>query len=97
MSEQEEKAIKVIEKGISRAIRNVIAFVLVVWLITNYISGNYDRNSSDGKKRSGMILHTDALTGCQYLSKSFFSPLLPRKAADGVSHQGCRKGRFTEQ
>lgn len=25
-------------------------------------------DSTDGEKRSGMSLHTDALTGCQYLS-----------------------------
>ena len=26
------------------------------------------RGSTDGKKRSGMMLHVDAMTGCQYLS-----------------------------
>lgn len=40
--------------------------------------------------RSGFIVYTDALSGCQYLKVAFNSGLVPRIAADGHSHQGCR-------
>ena len=31
-------------------------------------SGSFDMDSTDGSERSGLALHTDAKTGCQYLS-----------------------------
>lgn len=40
--------------------------------------------------RSGFIVYTDALSGCQYLKTPFNGNPTPRIAADGKSHQGCR-------
>lgn len=39
--------------------------------------------------KSGMVIHTDALTGCQYLSVSA-GGLIPRWDAQG-RQVGCRK------
>lgn len=38
-------------------------------------------NSDSQYERSGMNIHTDALTGCQYLSRG--SSITPRMGADG--------------
>lgn len=50
---------------------------------------NFDRDSTDSEdKRSGMSLHTDNATGCQYLSAAW-GGLTPRLTPDG-QHMGCR-------
>jgi hypothetical protein len=48
-------------------------------------------NATDARRldRSGMSLHTDHETGCQYLS-ALLGGITPRLAPDG-SHMGCRR------
>lgn len=48
----------------------------------------YD-DSDPAPKRSGLVIHTDALTGCQYLRRPWSGTLTPRMAADGK--QVCKK------
>lgn len=48
------------------------------------LSPDLSADSTDtAEKRSGMRLHTDALTGCQYLSVPF-GGITPRLNSDGV-------------
>jgi len=70
---------------LSRAV--IVGFILlsgtglVVSLATN------DRDNTDGDTRSGMTLHTDAATGCEYLSTK--GGMTPRLTASG-QQRGCR-------
>lgn len=41
--------------------------------------------------RSGLILYTDNLTGCQYLARPLFGALTPRLDGRG-RHVGCKEG-----
>lgn len=67
---QKRKSIQaVVDVIVNRVIVIVWAWLVVGFIITaalNYFEVGYD--STDGEARSGMRLHTDALTGCQYLS-----------------------------
>lgn len=53
----------------------IAVIVLVTW-------GHASRDDSDGKKRSGLIVYTDALTGCQYLG-TVVGAITPRLDKDG--------------
>lgn len=50
-------------------------------LVLNFFKVGWD--STDGESRSGLGLHTDNLTGCQYLS-SPRGGLVPRFDKDGT-------------
>jgi hypothetical protein len=43
---------------------------------------HYEKDDSDGASRSGMIVYTDALTGCQYLG-TITGAITPRLNKDG--------------
>jgi len=66
----------------------LIAVVLIVPLIADWLTPYDDTDDIDNGVRSGMILYTDHLTGCQYLKASFFAELTPRTDGSG-NHVGC--------
>lgn len=59
----------------------VVVLVFFLTLVLNFFKIGWD--NTDGDKRSGLGLHTDNLTGCQYLS-SPHGGLVPRFGNDGV-------------
>ena len=61
-------------------------FYALASLASNYLAARDDSDPPGG--RSGMLIFTDHLTGCQYLSRPFYSSLTPRLGADGK--QVCR-------
>lgn len=90
MSNQDKRAAKVIQNGIFGAARIIGAYLLVMFLSATWVVDltGYGRDSTDAEKRSGMNLHTDAETGCQYLSVPG-GGVTPRMNND--LHMGCRK------
>lgn len=64
-----------------------IGYFIIVAI--GWFSGDFDRDSTDGAKRSGLKLHTDAQTGCQYLSTAG-GGVTPRISAGG-QHYGCKQ------
>lgn len=75
-------------KEVTTTILDGIFLMLIKWFIIgsiiigifNYFNVSYD--STDGETRSGMGMHTDALTGCQYLSTPR-GGITPRLNQDG--------------
>ena len=63
-----------------KAIDYVIPVFLVFLLVTSCSSGKDDTDPPEG--HSGLSLHTDQLTGCQYLAKPF-GGITPRLDAKG--------------
>lgn len=99
MNEQDKKTTEIIALAISAGIKDAGAslkkFLLIQVVIgmafyfaVAAISGRFDEDDTDGKKRSNMELHTDNKTGCQYLS-GIRGGLTPRISTNGV-HVGCR-------
>lgn len=83
MNASEKKAAKIITRGILGAWGWLGASALAVaFLATPTLEYLRDRDSTDGAARSNMTPHTDALTGCQYLSVPG-SGLTPRLDASG--------------
>lgn len=69
----------------------LLVFVLLVSILYDFFRTTNPYNDTDdilNKKRSGMRLHIDHNTGCQYLSRAFGS-LTPRLLPDG-KHFGCK-------
>lgn len=58
-------------------------------LIGMYATGKFDRDETDGEKRSGFMLRTDYGSGCQYL-ENIKGGVTPRIAEDGITHMGCK-------
>lgn len=58
------------------------AFAVAAALALFLDASEYGRDNTDGKTRSNMHLHTDALTGCQYLSV-FGGGITPRLDSSG--------------
>lgn len=84
-----------LEKSISKPLNKLfdrvvsyIAFISAIFILSYWLSGGFDTDSTDGEKRSGMRLHVDNLTGCHYLSAAG-GGLTARLDSDG-SHYGCR-------
>ena len=66
----------------------IAIIILTAW---SWFIGAYDKDSTDSEdKRSGMSLHVDNLTGCEYLSTAQ-GGIHPRLSADGETHRGCKK------
>jgi len=62
---------------------------LTIWLVDEFTP--YDETDNKPLKiRSGLSVHTDYGTGCQYLSRGYFSGLIPRMDGAG-DHVGCKK------
>lgn len=60
------EAYKVIKKDLFLTL--AVGASMIAIMSGLYSASDFGRDSTDGEKRSGMRLHTDALTGCQYLS-----------------------------
>ena len=58
-----------------------IALVMIVIIAARLMLPHDSTDNPDGG-RSGLILYTDHLTGCQYLRAGWFSPLVPRMYQD---------------
>lgn len=72
----------------------LIAYLVMGAYLTFPMPGSPARDDSDGRTRSGMGVHTDCLTGLQYLS-SPRGGLTPRLGADGkqiMNKEGCHAG-----
>ena len=85
-----------VSEAIYIALRNVLErsfYKLGLWMIAFFIisviynSSPIGRDSTDGEERSGLKIHVDNLTGCQYLSVSG-GGLYKRLSAEGY-HIGC--------
>lgn len=91
MDRSVHKAALAIEKGILRAVRQLLIWFFAGWLVIiaiQYASGVFRRDDTDGISRSGMKPHTDNATGCQYLSVPG-GGITPRLDGNG-QHRGCR-------
>ena len=61
----------------------------IIWILSTLLCTPYDTTDDElNSERSGLRLHTDNLTGCQYLS-TFLGGPTPRLDAEG-KHVGCR-------
>lgn len=64
------------------------AYLLIA--LIGYFSGQYDKDSTDSpNSRNGLRIHTDNLTGCQYLS-TISGDITPR-LTESNTHYGCKK------
>lgn len=78
-------------KGVAKG----IAVMLAVYFCAGFIFlgalelFEYGYDDTDGKARSGMTLHTDHKTGCQYLG-GLAGGITPRLGVEG-QHLGCRQ------
>lgn len=70
---------------LARDIR-VVAAIVVALALVHWVFGLAKDDTDPPTGRSGLILLTDAKTGCQYLSRG---GLTPRLDASG-KHMGCR-------
>ena len=76
-------------KYIGRFCLILLSFYVVIVLIEGCVNNSdYNRDSTDGEERSGMRIHTDNLTNCQYLSTNT-GGLTPRMTSLN-KHMGCR-------
>jgi hypothetical protein len=86
LSDAEKEASEIIKQGIVGAFRTVAWWILAGLIgsfAVQFASGYFDRDSTDTvDQRSNMRLHTDALTGCQYLSV-VGGGITPRMGRDG--------------
>ena len=80
MTESELRAASVIADGVSRGVKAGVAQAIKLTLIWIVAAGVFvaalsrcqptDSTDTSRSDRSGLKLHTDAMTGCQYLSTS---------------------------
>lgn len=96
MNKEQQIAISAIEAAMTNAGKKVVNyFGIMIFagmvLSTGYqlATGGFDRDDTDGSERSGLKLHTDHGTGCQYLS-TIGGGITPRVSADGATHYGCK-------
>lgn len=69
-------------------ILKVIALpVMIIYILVTTWTEYDDTDDVENEERSGMALHTDNLTGCQYLS-TFLGSLTPRVDGQG-NHLGA--------
>lgn len=98
MTESELRAASVIADGVSRGVKAGVAQAIklaLIWIVAAGVfvavlsrwqpTDSTDYSTSD---RSGLKLHTDAMTGCQYLSTSG-GGITPRLDRNG--HQICNE------
>lgn len=57
-----------------------LLFAVLLCLVLHWLGNK--RDNSDAKRRSGLIVRTDALTGCQYL-ETILGGVTPRLDKDG--------------
>ena len=70
---------------------NLVSFIAILIVVSVIINLSKDYDDTDdviNEKRSGFVLYTDHLTGCQYLRTGIFGNTFPR--LDGTKrHIGC--------
>jgi len=63
-----------------------IACGVIIWIICIFIIENIKYDSTDdiqNRSRSGLLLYTDHLTGCQYLKGGILGGITPRLDRSG--------------
>lgn len=89
---------KTLTECISNGIKQAFSFILGLIVIAIILAGiiqyfTVPKDSTDSPdSRSGMSLHTDYETGCQYLS-TVYGGITPRLDAKGYQI-GCRENEF---
>ena len=84
--EELEKVIKnAVVKGLTRYFTVFGVSIVILLLIMDYLRP-YD-DTDNGKERSGLVIHTDNRTGCQYLTTKH-GGLTPRMDQSGT-YQIC--------
>lgn len=99
MTEKTKEAEAVIENAITNAGKKILNYmataILVGWLVFGalgyFLSGAYEKDTTDGYKRSNLKLRTDYGTGCQYL-ESIGGTITPRLGYGGI-HIGCDENK----
>ena len=73
-----------------RGLAMILGVILFLAVAYTNINAPYD-STDNAPERSGLVLHTDNLTGCQYLSRPglFSTTLTPRLDTDGLPM--CRR------
>jgi hypothetical protein len=79
----EKKAASVISRGILGAVKWIAAWYALAMVAIAGALYSMGGDSTDGATRSNMKLHTDAMTGCQYLSVAG-GGITPRLSASGA-------------
>lgn len=74
----------------SLTFRGLLAVVALAWIYAVSPIGRDDTDPGQWGARSGLMPHTDAATGCQYL-RAGFGGITPRLTAKG-EHMGCKTG-----
>ncbi len=80
-----------IHDGFKKSLKTLSIYLIIgyaIMFLLRYSAGDFDRDTTDGERRSGMGLHVDAETGCEYLS-TMRGGITPRISYDGT-HKGCR-------
>lgn len=98
----EDKVKDIISKGVQKGLMKLVGLFLLSQLIV--IGVMYIRNpnifsydSIDGETRSGMVIKTDALSGCQYLVTGTImggsTGIIPRMVGVGKDRKqmGCKE------
>lgn len=85
------RAIYTAGKGLIWYIAKLVTVIYIIGFLINASASALEIgwDTTDGKSRSGMSLHRDAATGCQYLSTSS-GGITPRLSNDG-QHMGCKQ------
>lgn len=99
MTEKNKEATAVIENAITNAgkkiFNHIVTTIFIGWLVIAalgyLLSGGYEKDATDGYKRSNLKLRTDYGTGCQYLETTGGS-ITPRLGYGGV-HVGCDENK----
>lgn len=66
-----------------------IGFIAIALFVAQFAGCGMDSTDESARVRSGLSLHRDALTGCEYISTGK-GGIAPRMTADG-QHMGCRR------
>jgi len=71
-------------------VKGFLAGLLSIALFQSGYNSLWPKDSTDPiNGRSGLGLHVDAQTGCEYVRDGFIGGMTPRIATDGKTHLGC--------
>ncbi|WP_431222239.1 hypothetical protein ACQ86O_17955 [Serratia sp. L9] len=78
-----------------KAVKKLVLLIIIASILLPFLSwlsfkAGFLVDDTDGTRRSGMALYTDAATGCQYLGVSGYG-ITPRMDKDG--YQVCKAGK----
>ena len=85
-----KETLRLLKKAVSAALVKSLLMVTFAIFATTQVLNYFEvgRDSTDGKNRSGMRLHVDNETGCEYLS-AVGGGIAPRLDANGLQ-MGCK-------